>query len=445
MGTTDPSKRIHWHIYLAGAAFAFLGFAYVVYALEGWFHQDDFIFIEKFSRSLHFSDLVSLDGFGRFLTQNVYWNVGLAVFGRTSELFFIFNFLTILGTSVVVYVLTRNVLQPVGALAAAMFYFASPRVIHAFAWISNSQHLLAHLLCVLFLVLLFRWTDPELSRKQALALLVTFCLALISNAFALALLAPILWLGATHRRSNPYRILTMGAVVMGLFTFIRSRNSATGAYEVRISLDVLRANAEVYWGSTSAFVVWFLLSLTAAVILWRRHRKIESLMFVNSVAFFAPFAFLSTQRFPQYGVMTLVFFLIGSWMVVFRFITRRIPAGNSWVAVLVILVSTAQGFQEISVSSAEPLGGRARHLVESLRADTMNDDGSVTEFCFDHEPVLTPGGTATNSTPPVWWWVGHGLAFSLFVDGTKSYQLLDDSSDCDRIYFISPNSVYRIS
>lgn len=66
---------------------AFLLFFCITYALKAWFFQDDFGFTRQYAHSLEAQQLLSLENFGRFVSRNVYWHVGLRYFSHNAECF----------------------------------------------------------------------------------------------------------------------------------------------------------------------------------------------------------------------------------------------------------------------------------------------------------------------------------------------------------------------
>ena len=81
-----------------------------------------------------------------------------------------------------------------------------------------------------------------------------------------------------------------------------------------------------------------------------------------------------------------------------------------------------------------PSGKTVRDQVEQLRLfDAKNP--AVNSYCFRSEKqvVNATGGQAWD-TPAEWWQVGFGAAFSLFVNGQKTYELVSATSRCDATF-----------
>ncbi len=83
--------------------FALMSAWYLNYAFHGWFQQDDFGSIYLYQHSLHTSNLWNFNDFGRFLSRNVYWHFLWQIFGAQAAYYFLFNFLTIAGTTFVIF------------------------------------------------------------------------------------------------------------------------------------------------------------------------------------------------------------------------------------------------------------------------------------------------------------------------------------------------------
>ena len=169
--TSPKSKAANSPLLAIGVSFigAFLLFFYITYALKGWFFQDDFGFISQYAHSIEPWQLLNLEKFGRFVSRNVYWHVGLRYFAYHAEYFYLFNLLTILATSYLLYLIFSEKYGRFEGIVAALLYFALPATIESYAWLSNSQHLMAHFFVVLFVYFFDRINGAEIKRSACLS------------------------------------------------------------------------------------------------------------------------------------------------------------------------------------------------------------------------------------------------------------------------------------
>ena len=195
--TSPKSKATNSALLAIGVSFigAFLLFFYISYALKGWFFQDDFGFISQYAHSIEPWQLLNLENFGQFVSRNLYWHVGLRYFAYHAEYFYLFNLLTILATSYLLCLIFSEKYGRFEGIVAALLYFALPATIESYAWLANSQHLMAHFFVVLFVYFFDRINGAEIKRSACLSAILF--LGFQSNIFmAVALSLPIFMLFA---------------------------------------------------------------------------------------------------------------------------------------------------------------------------------------------------------------------------------------------------------
>jgi hypothetical protein len=201
-----------------------LTYGYLRYASAAWFHLDDFLFINDFHDGIRWDQLVHPQGFGRFVSINAYWNVTWNLFGREASLYFALNFFLIAATALLLGRLVAKYYGAVAGLVAGVIYFALPNVIAGYTWLANSQHLLAHFFCSLFLFLYFRPERQRFTAATIVALEAVLVLALLSNQLASALVVvPVvdLLVNREVRRQRTRRILLgLTVVTVGALYFI---------------------------------------------------------------------------------------------------------------------------------------------------------------------------------------------------------------------------------
>jgi len=204
-----------------GSALLFVPFAlmsawYLIYAFHGWFQQDDFNFIHLYQHSLHTSDLLTFNDFGRFLSRNVYWHFLWQIVGAQAVYFYLFNFLTITATT---YVIFRTFALPYDNAVAgvvALLYFASANVIVDYSWISFSQHLIPIFFVFLFMGMFFDRIDRDWTGTDAFKMLAVLALGIMGAVFAVGVLTIPLYFAFRDRelrRDRKFRFFMVVALL----------------------------------------------------------------------------------------------------------------------------------------------------------------------------------------------------------------------------------------
>jgi hypothetical protein len=428
--------------------FLVLTVEYLRYARRGWFFLDDFLFIDRYRANLHFEELLHPQAFGRFVTTNAYWNLGWKLFGSHASYYFALNFVVIAATT---FLLGRLIATHYGALAgvvAGLIYFALPNVIDGYAWISNSQHLVAHFFVLLFFVVYFDARRKRFSATTVVVLQAILVAALLSNQLASALaMVPAVDLALNRdARRERTRWLVLGlAVITIVACYFRTRPHYTGPYATDISMSTVSANARFYFHSTPLFGAWLLAGFAGFLLAARKNDTLLACLFLGGLGFVAPFLILETQRYELYASLGLTFFLVAIWVTGYRSLTEHSPRVVPTVALVVALALGAWGTARLTDLLRGPVGGDQRYLVSQMRDIVENDGPHAYQYCFAGPHTKKFLFDAKMVPVPVeWWGLGFGTAFTEFVDAAKSYQPASFSSSCDRLVNIDGSKMHII-
>ena len=85
------------------------------------------------------------------MSRNVYWHFLWQIFGAQAAYYFLFNFLTIAGTTFVIFRTFRATYDRAISATVALLYFGSINVVGDYSWISFSQHLIPIFFIFLFM------------------------------------------------------------------------------------------------------------------------------------------------------------------------------------------------------------------------------------------------------------------------------------------------------
>ena len=423
---------------IASASVLFLlGFAYLRYAFEGWFFLDDFGYVDRFHSALRLEELLHPVGFGRFLSTNVYWNLTWRVFGGEASLYFACNLVIIVATAWIFAALVGDRYGRASALVAGLCYAALPNVISAYGWISNAQHLVAHLFCAMFLYLYFRWSRNDVSGTSIAALEAVLVAALLSNQLSSGLLiVPVVHLladrDARRQRRRRAFVVLMAATVFILY--LRTRGVASGPYALDVTTKTMFDVVPVYFGEIWVFWLWIATSLTGfAVAVWRRHDAVHATLWLGGVAFVAPFLFLKYQHYPQYASLGLAMFFMAVWISAYQLTCARAPKFLSVVMAVFVLAGGAWGLSMFSPMLEQPDGARQREFVAQMAAINETAGPEARHFCFDSERSAGAPRTDAEAIPYDWQGLGFGVAFHYFVDPSKTYEPMSAAAQCNRI------------
>lgn len=420
------------------AALLFAGAFYLSYSQNAWFLQDDFQLILRYAHNLQPQEVLDFGNVGRFLTRNVYWHFGAQLFHLHAPLYYLLNLCFIGATSFLAYRLIALQHGRFAGFVAGLLYFCLPGTIESYAWLSNSQHLVCHFFVLLFVYLFTTRdvaADPRSHAKAVALLMLVLLLGLWSNTFMGMVLSLPLWLllaDSKHRNSRwNYALPVMGLALFFYFYF-RLKGHQVGAYATSLSFGTVRTNAAFYFKGDAGAAVWIAVVLGGAAFSWAKGRLFSAWLLLASVAFFLPFAFLVHQRYGSYSTLPHLFFVLGCWCVACDVLGKRRPTLAQYAGVVLVLLVLAQSLMlPIRHYGEHPSGKAVRAQVEQLRLfDASRPD--VKRYCFrGDQPVANTTGVAAWDIPAEWWHSGFGSAFSLFVNGLKTYELVSATSSCD--------------
>ncbi len=419
---------------LIAAAFALVLMFDIRYATQAWFHQDDFNLMEQYRDSVHWAELLNLNDFGRFVTRNVYWSVGLFVFGNNATAFYLANLVTIAATSAVIYAIFRPRLGSRHSLVAALLYFCLPAVVIAYIWIANSQHLIGHFFALLFVWLYMKDDAPRMSAAKLVGLIAIFIVGLLSNVFVGFVISLPIWFmlfEKAKRRDKGHWILAGVGCALFLYLIHSLHRFQTGPYSVEVSAETFMVNLDAYFHHVWIFAVWLVICIGGGLHTLARGRRFESWLFVASLLFFSPFAFLKFQHYLQYVAMQQLFFLLGFWSLLCMLLLARHQVALIRIGAALVVIIFLTGISQMRGFMRNPRGSGAKLIVAELAAfDGAHPE--IQHYCFS-----APGGHISKTgikvwnIPDLWWHVAFGTAFKQFVSPNKSYQLVQDTGPCD--------------
>ena len=433
--TSPESKAANSPLLAIGVSFigAFLLFFYITYALKGWFFQDDFGFISQYAHSIEPRQLLNLENFGRFVSRNVYWHVGLRYFSYHVEYFYLFNLLTILATSYLLYLIFSEKYAGFEGIVAALLYFALPATIESYAWLSNSQHLMAHFFVVLFVYFFDRINGTEIKRSAGLSAILF--LGFQSHIFmAVALSLPIFMSFADqrHRRLFSNYIVTFFGLCLFAWFFYRRSGHQAEAYSTAYDFATLAENLFFYFKNKIFAALWLLAVVFGAVYAYFKKLYFVSWLFLASMAFFVLFAFFIHQRYAQYGALTYLFFLLAAWSVSLEIFQARLSGFLKccgFILALAVFLSSLQ--HPVRHFNENPKGAAQKSQVNFLK-NYARQNPELNSFCFQtQDAVINATGVEVWDAPPDWRFAGFGEAFSLFVSSQIEFELADPSLRCD--------------
>ena len=433
--TSSESKAANSPLLAIGVSFigAFLLFFYISYALKGWFFQDDFAFIIQYAHSIEPRQLLNLENFGRFVSRNVYWHVGLRYFAYHAEYFYLFNLLTILATSYFLYLIFSEKYGRFEGIVAALLYFALPATIESYAWLSNSQHLMAHFFVVLFVYFFDRINGTEIKRSACLSAILF--LGFQSNIFmAVALSLPIFMSFADKRQRRLFSNYIVTFFGLCLFAWFFYRLSARQAeiYSTAYDFATLAENLFFYFKNKIFAALWLLAVVFGAVYAHFKKAYFVSWLFLASVAFFAPFAFFIHQRYAQYAALTYLFFLLAAWSFSLEIFQARLSGFlkcSGFILALAVFSSSLQ--HPVRHLNENPRGAAQKSQVNFLK-NYARQNPQLNSFCFQtQDAVVNTTGVEVRDASPDWRFAGFGEAFSLFVSSQIEFELADPSLRCD--------------
>lgn len=417
-----------------------IGFFYVTYAYRAWFFQDDFGFIGDYSSSIKLNQLIDFTNFGRFLSRNVYWHLCIKYFSQNAQFFYIFNLYIILCSCYLLYKTFRGKGRFV-ALIAALFYFTLPATIDCYVWLSNSQHILGHFF-VFLLVYLFKKNDRDTGMKarliRTIQLIACLILGFESNIFASMVLSLPIWMTITQSRygksKSNYLVLSAGTLLFALF-YLKLSRYQVGAYTTSFTFNTLKTNLNYYYNNSYIAALWIISVAIGAAYSLARKKYFISWLFLASGAFFLPFAFLVHQRYNSYGALTHLFFLLGSWFLLVDSGLNKWPKFIMYSGLVLVMFLFSRSLEpSIGYFTESPRGAGQRKQIEYLN-DFIFKNPNIKHYCFRSDNIINNStGVSEWDIPGDWWFLGHGQAFTIFLNNDKTYELMKESSRCDIVF-----------
>lgn len=217
------------HAVLAFTIFTIIGIAVFSRALDVFFISDDFVVLStvlagKFSPTWARTQ----GGFFRPLFTLTFF-IDYAIWGLRPIGFHLTNLVLHVLNSLLLVLFTRRLVRPQGLapaaqglvpVAAGFMFLLHPSHSEAVSWISGRADLLATFFCLLSLLFYCSYLESRLTRRLLVSL-VTFGLALLSKESAICLPLLLLALTFAMRKENPNRAVTVWkAIVPFLVTLI---------------------------------------------------------------------------------------------------------------------------------------------------------------------------------------------------------------------------------
>lgn len=429
-----------WALFGIGFPIISILYFYISYAGNAWFWMDDFGFIDHYARSIHWSELFDFTSFGRFLSRNAYWYIGVKYFHHNAQYFYIFNFFIILCSSLLLYKIFEKWGRFAGVVAG-VFYFILPATIESYAWISNSQHILGHFFVILFIFVFIDKGGVQNKIKEivyVLNLILILVFGFASNIFVSMVLSLPFWMVLTdknYRNSKAvYFVLLMGFLLFVIF-FANLSGGQTGAYSTSYNISTFIDNARFYFNGGFGALLWIVFVVFGVLYGVIKKKYFISWLFLGSVAFFLPFAFFIHQRALQYGALAYLFFLLGGWSVLIDSGLNKYPNLMGFAATLIILLLFSKALEpSVRYFSANPRGAEQKLQVQFLR-NFEYKNAEFKSYCFRvAENVNNATGVKEWDIPSDWWFVGFGRAFNIFVSQEKTYDLSHNSERCDAVF-----------
>ena len=447
----DPSEPVFLTILTILPLFISAYF-YISYSSKGWFLQDDFEFLAMYASSPAFDQILDFSNFGRLISRNLYWYLNKKIFSDNAQYYFALNFFIIATTSYLIYRLFSQRLGTYAGLVGSLLYFCSPAVITGYIWLSNSQHLLGHFF-VVFFIFKYIQSEPDSARGlNALQMTTLLCIlfaGLLSNIFVGLVLSLPAWHMLTDQniRKDGYHWLLMaiGSILFVVFIYMLIPYQS-GAYAAKYELATLMENLTFYFSNGWTATLWIAAASCGAFISWRSKRLFEAWLFLASPVYFLPFAFLEHQRYLQYGTLTYLFILLGSWAIICRLLDRKYLSIIYYAGCTLVLVIGYFAMTVVKRFEAGPWGADQRELVHQLKAFNLTEGSTIKNFCFQSSRIFqNTTGVKAWDIPPEWWGVEFGKAFLLFVDPTKTYRLKGKEDTCDVTFVINGSRLEKLT
>lgn len=399
--------------------FALMSVWYLNYAFHAWFQQDDYQFIHLYHASLHLHNLWDFGSFARFVSRNMYWHYLLQIFGPQALYFFIFNFLTIAGTSYLIFRIFEPKYDKTVAGVLALLYFASINVIQDFNWVSFSQHLIPIFLLFLFMGMFLTRTNRPWTTRDVFKLLFVLAIAFSSNALAVvALVIPayVALRNKTLREDRKFRLFVFVGVLGALLDLYESHRFSNGIYATKISWAVVHQNLTYYFHNH----LWeYLLALIFMLYVgWRKKNDYIAILTLICATSYVPYAFLVYQHTLGYMSLTCPTFFMAAILTLIELGRNRVVVKNM-AAVIGVLIpfyfvnpSPLNNYWTVVQTGAANL-----KLVTEIKNFQAANPGYVKYCITSHTPEKSLSDVA-----PQWNTMARGMALTDFAVSTDSYK-----------------------
>jgi hypothetical protein len=432
---TVNTHSVRWPYLVLLSVLAVFVPIYQYLSFSSWFFQDDFLFLREYRHSIQPDQILSFTNFGRFLSRNLYWFVMAHTFGGAAQPYYFVNLAVILNAVYFIYLFfVRLSDRKDFSVVVSLIYCLSGPVLHSYSWISNIQHLLAHLLVFMTLWLWMRLMDrEELGVVLGAAWVMMFLLGLFANVLYGFVLVPLgaltITQAAPRQRRGLSLLLAVGLVLFVLF-MVNIPIEKGGPYQARINVGVLATNLNYYAGLFHLRTSMALAGVSALTLLFvSRRQGIGLMLLATAVAFYSPFAFMVFQRYPNYIALS-AFFVLAATAYGLLIVTRPRPRLFVVTAVPLIAWIASQAALSIAPVLANPVGAAERTFLEKLAAADLGRSRIV---CFrGEEAVVNTTGVASWDIPVFWWRLGFGAAFDglAYMDGHRRVHLYGNDPRC---------------
>ena len=419
--------------------FALMSAWYLNYAFHGWFQQDDFGSIYLYQHSLHTSNLWNFNDFGRFLSRNLYWHFLWQIFGAQAAYYFLFNFLTIAGTTFVIFRTFRATYDRAISATVALLYFGSINVVEDYSWISFSQHLIPIFFIFLFMGMFIDRVEKEWTGTDAFKMIAVLALGISGNIFAIGALVFPLYFALRNkelRRDRKFRFFVVLAVLGSLIALVEAHRFAVGPYATSFSWSVVHGNLTYYFQNH----LWeYVLALAIMLIVgWRRENHYVTTVALLCIASFAPYAILVSQRSQGYMSLTSTTFFMGLLLTAIELFGKNKPIRNT---LLTLAVLTPFYFVNPSPLNnywnANPQGATAHGIVTQVSA-FADQHPEIKTYCFGAQIDGIGAKIATRD----WAFLAKGKALSDFIASSDKFRFYPRGyypTSCQAIIILTKN------
>jgi hypothetical protein len=266
---------------------------------------------------------------------------------------------------------------------------------------------------------------------SALELSLIVFLGLSSNIFfGLVLSLPIFMLlsrGNNFGRDRSWWLLTVFWLLLFLIFISRLHRFNAGTYATAYDATTLKINLEYYFGSVFVAILWLASTMAGLLFFMTKNRYFPAWLFLASIIFILPFAFLTQQRYINYALLTYLFWCLG-----YVFISKELFGEKSSITIagVICLIGFLYSSSYIRTYTEHPIGSYQRKVVDNLISH-KKDFGKSNTLCFGETSGLYHGGPVATTLREEWTRLADGFSFVLLVDYTRRYLLDTTTENCD--------------